>query len=128
MANKKNPTMIEIPYATALAVRNSLFGKEGKDYSIIIDDLGGDLIAEIMVGALVTGKAPKADPRPRRDGDCWKRKFVRYSVLKDEVQYQVERLDYGMWILESEIHKCTLQEWDNMPLWDDPVDTYQLEA
>lgn len=126
MANKKNPTTIEIPYATAIAVRNSLFGKEGKDYSIIIDDLGGDLIAEIMVGALVTGKAPKADPRPRREDDLRRRKFVRYSVLKDEVQYQIERFEYDAWILESEIRKCTLQEWDNMSLWGDPVDTYQL--
>lgn len=128
MANKKNPTTIEIPYATALAVRNSFFGKDGKDYSIIIDDLGGDLIAEITVGALVTGKAPQADPRPRRESDHYKRVFVKYSFLKDEVQYQIERFDFGEWILESNICKCTLQEWNNMSLWDDPVDTYQLEA
>jgi hypothetical protein len=125
-AIKKNPATIELPYATALAVRNSFFGPNGQDYSVIINDLGGDLIAEITVGALVTGKAPQADPRPRRESDRRKMVFVRYSFLKDEVQYQVEKLIDGEWIMESYIRKCSLHEWEEKPLFDEPVREYTL--
>ena len=128
-ATKKNPVTIELPYATVLAVRNTFFSKDGQDYSTIINDLGGDLIAEITVGALISGKAPKADPRPRRDGVRRKMIFVHYSFLKDEVSYQLERIDInGECILESQVRTCTLVEWENKPLFDEPVREYQLEA
>lgn len=128
-AIKKNPASIELPYAIAVAVRNSFFGPNGKDYSVIINDLGGDLIAELTVGALVTGKAPQADPRPRRDVDHRKLEFIRYSFLKDEVQYQIEHFEdeFG-WILEQGIHTCSFQEWEAMPLFGESVREYQLEA
>lgn len=128
-AIKKNPATIELPYATALAVRNSFFDPDGQDYSVVINDLGGDLIAELTVGALVTGKAPQADPRPRCESGRMKRNFVRYSFLKDEVQYQIEHFEdeFG-WILEPLIHKCTLQEWENTPIWNEAASAYRLEA
>lgn len=125
-AIKKNPATIELPYATAVAVRNTFFGPDGKDYSVIINDLGGDLIAELTVGALVTGKAPQADPRPRRESDRRKRVFVRYSFLKDEVQYQIERYEHGEWIMESHVRTCSLLEWEEMSLFDEPVAEYTL--
>lgn len=125
MKKTNNPATVTISTATAEAICGLLYSENGGvDMSPIIDDLGGTIVHKLNVGLLMKGLKPKVDTRMR--AHCkdprYRSVFVNYSFLLDRVDYKIQcRKDNGEWQDNWHNGSCSLSEWEDMDIWEEPT-------
>ena len=133
MKKTNNPATVTISTATAEAICGLLYSEKGGiDMSPIIDDLGGSIIHKLNVGLLMKGLKPKVDTRMRmrhHNDSRYRLVFVNYSFLLDKVDYDIQyRHDNGIWDENWSNGVCSLSEWENMDIWEEPTPENSEEA
>lgn len=126
MKKTNNPATVVISNATAEAICDLLYSENGGvDMSPIIDDLGGTIVHKLNVGLLMKGLKPEADTRMRmrhHSDSRYRLAFVNYSFLLDKVDYDIQyRRDDGTWNEKWSNGSCSLSEWDDMDIWEEPI-------
>lgn len=133
MKKTNNPATVTISNATAEAICALLYLENGGvDMSPIIDDLGGTIVHKLNVGLLMKGLKPKVDTRMRmrhHNDSRYRFVFVNYSFLLDKVDYDIQyRRDNGIWDENWSKGVCSLSEWENMDIWEEPAPESSEEA
>ena len=125
MKKTNNSASVTISSATAEAICGLLYSENGGiDMSPIIDDLGGTIVHKLNVGLLMKGLKPKVNTnmRMRITDSRYRLVFVNYSFLLDKVDYDIQhRRDDGTWNENWSSGSCSLSEWENMDVWEEPV-------